>query len=331
MKKFTLLLLIFIAIVCATAFAQETKAPVQVKATTEVSTAPAVTSKPRFDVGIGYWYTWASMDSYVYASSTIPGIWSKGDKISELDNNLDAGLFIVNAEAYLFWRLYVDGFVGWSDFSGEHKDYDWFPDYSSDIYSLSKSDADGNVVTWNANGYFRIIEGKEDKGYLDASIGYFYYSDDIEHIRNSTQVILDYEVVNDSNYLVGHDSQDKYTFDGLRLGARGKIRLHDRVAIKASGGITPWATAKDEAYWNLRGMRIDCEADATIYDFNIGLEFKITKYLFIEGGYKYINLDSDKGDDTRTFDDGSPGFTIEDAFEADGNRGGFYLMGRLKI
>lgn len=328
MKKIKILLIILFIVTCAASFAQQVVAPTQVTTVTIEEKAPPTSSKPRFDIGAGYWYTWASMNSYVYADSTIPGIWSKGDKISELDNDLDAGLFIVNAEAYLFWRLYVDGFVGWRDFDGEHKDYDWFPAISADEWSLSKSDADGDVVTWNANGYFRIIEGKEDKGYLDASLGYIYYRDDIEHLRNSTQVIYLWEVVNEP--IVGHDSQLKYTFDGLRLGVRGKIRLHDRVAIKASGGIAPWAKAKEEGYWNLREMNFDCEADATVYDFNIGLEFKITKYLFIEAGYKYINLDSGKGDDKRTWSDGTKTI-FEDAFEADGDRGGFYAMGRLKI
>lgn len=325
MRKLVLLTIITV-IACATSFAQEVTAPAEVTTTT----APATSAKPRFDIGAGYWYTSGSMDSYVFADSDLLGLWSKGDKISELNNDLDAGLFIVNADVYLFWRLYADAFVGWGDFEGEHKDYDWFPDYSTDIYSLSKSDADGDVITWNANGYFRIIEEKEDKGYLDVSLGYFYYQDDIEHLRNSTQVILNYVVVNDTDYLAGHDSQAKYTFDGLRLGARGKIRLHDRVAIKASGGICPWAYAEEEAYWNLRDMEIDTEADATIFDLNIALEFKITKYLFVEVGYKYINLDSDQGDDTRTWADGSK-TTYEDGWEADGERGGFYAMGRLKI
>lgn len=318
MKKLVLLVII-ISSICATAFAQEAAAP-----------APTSEVKPRFDVGAGYWWTSASMDSFVFADSDEPGYWLEGDKISELNNDLDAGLFVINAEAYLFWRLYADGFIGWGDFEGEHKDYDWYPEISPDPVSLSKSDADGDVTIWNINGYVRILEQTEDKGYLDISLGYLSYQDDIEHLRNSTQVILDYEVINDTELLAGHDSQSKFTFDGIRLGARGKIRLHDRIAIKVSGGIVPWADAEEDAFWNLREMDIKGEADGTIFDLNIGLEFKINKYLFVEVGYKYFNLDSDRGDDTRTFSDGST-FTIEDGWEAEGERGGFYAMGRLKI
>ncbi len=254
-----------------------------------------------------------------------------------MNNDLDAGLFIINAEAYLFWRLYADAFVGWGDFEGEHKDYDWFPRYDTDARQLSKSDADGDVTTWNINGYFRIIEEPEDKGYLDVSLGYLYYQDDIEHIRNSTLVIYWWETVNIP--IAGHDSQDQYTFDGLRFGARGKIRLHNRVAIKAGGGIVPWLDVENEKFWNLRddlgeppGLDIKGEAEGTALDLNIGIEVKITKNFFIEAGYKYINLDSDNGDlDWDWISTPGVDETTEDNWNVEAERSGFYAMARLKI
>ena len=332
MKKISLIaILVLTTFVCGLAFTQEVEIT-EVTEVTEVTTVtPAEPAKQRFDIGAGYWYTWSSLDSFVYASpqdSATGILYASGDKISELNNDLDAGLFIVNAEAWIWWRFYVDGFVGWGKFEGEHDDSDWLTLLSSDKWSLSKSDADGDVTTWNLNGYLRIIEEPEDKGYLDIALGYFYYRDDIEHLRNSTLLISNWAVTNSP--IVGHDSSDRYTFDGIRLGARGKIRLHDRVAVKASGGICPWLDVKNKGYWNLRGMDIDSSADGTALDLNIGLEFKLTKNLFIEAGYKYISLDSDIGDDTRTLADGTR-IKLEDSFEARGDRGGFYAMGRLKI
>lgn len=336
MKNIFLLVLVILSFYGIT-FAQEISAPVDV-----TTTAPAPEVKQRFSIGAGYWYTNASMDSFVYDADL-------GGKISELNNDLDAGLFVINAEAYLFWRLYADVFIGWGDFEGDHRDSDWilpgevfidsitWGDVAdilgldlSQPYSVTVSDADGDVTIWNINGYVRVIEQPENKGYLDVSLGYFYYQDDIEHLHNSTWVTYFWETINDTEALAGHDSQSKFTFDGIRLGVRGKVRLHDRIAIKASGGIVPWADVEEDAYWNLREMDIKGEADGTIFDLDIGLEFKVTKNLFIEAGYKYINLDSDRGDDTRTWADGST-ITLEDGFAAEGERGGFYAMGRLKI
>lgn len=295
-------------------------------------------AKQRFDIGAGYWYTNATTDYFAYASETdlFGGLfYMKGDKISELNNDLDAGLFIVDMDAWLWWRFYADGSIGWGEFEGEHTDSDWLPRFDSSLMQFSESDADGDVVTWNVNGRLRLIEEPEDKGYLDASLGYFYYRDDIEHLRNSTITTYFWESVNAP--IAGHDSSDKYTYDGIRLGLKGKIRLHDRVAIKAGGGLCPWLNVKDEKFWNLRadfgppaGMEATIEADGTAFDLTAGLEFKITKNLFVEAGYKYINLDSDIGDDDRHWLSGVD-TTFDDAGEVEAERGGFYAMGRLKI
>lgn len=331
MKKISFVAAIVLAsFVCGLISAQ------QVTEVTEVTTVtPVEPAKQRFDIGAGYWYTWASLDYYAYASSDVPGYYLTGDKISELNNDIDAGLFIVNAEAWIWWRLYVDGFVAWGDFEGDHDDSDWYPQYSTDLLSFSSSDADGDVVTWNVNGLLRIIDEPEDKGYLDVSLGYFYYRDDIEHLRNSTLLITSY--VNVNTPIAGHDSSDEYTFSGLRLGVRGKIRLHDRVAIKLNAGLCPWLDMDDEKFWNLRddyglpaGMEAEIDTEGSSFDLTLGVEFKITKNLFIEGGYKYMNFDSDIGDDDRSWRSGVS-VTYEDAGEMEAERGGFYGMGRLKF
>lgn len=340
MKKLKLLLIMLFVITCSAVFGQQAVTTGQVTTTVTEEKAPPTSSKPRFDVGAGYWWTNARINYKLYASEPW---WSggvfladRGDKVSELDNDLNAGLFVVNADAYLFWRLYVGGFVGWRDFDGEHTDSDWLPQYRSDLMQYSVSDAKGNVTTWDANAYLRLIEEKDNKGYLDISAGYFYYCDDIKHLQNSTITIANWTPVNIP--IVGHDSQDKYTFDGLRLGARALIRPLDRIAVKLDCGIIPWLGVDNEKFWNLRddygnppGLKINGTADGFAFDLTLGLEIKITKNLFIEGGYKYINLETDKGNLKWDWIARSGIEGTEDKWDVEGHRGGFYAMGRLKI
>jgi opacity protein-like surface antigen len=306
----------------------------------EKNTAPNTSSWPRVSVAGGYWWTDAKLDVQFLASEPEVSngvlLANKGDKISELNNDLDAGLYVVTAEAYLFWRLYVDGFVGWNDFSGEHQDSDWLPAYNPKLWYFSESDATGNVATWDANAYIRLIEEKEDKGYLDVGLGYFYYKDDIEHIENSAFKVAEWQPVNIPLY--GHDSSDEFKFDGLRIGAKALIRLHDRVAIRLNGGVVPWLMVENHRYWNLRedfgpppGLRDYGEADGFAFDIDLGLEFKITKNFYVQGGFKYIDLSADGGKLKTTWD-AMPGYVQTlDHFDVDAHRGGFYIMGRVKI
>lgn len=328
MRKVTLLAVSVFAF-CTTSFAEE-------------STVPATSAKPRFSIGAGYWYTTdASLDLKLFAAandSAVGILYNAGDKVSELNNDIDSGLFILNAEAYLVWRLYLDGSLALGNFEGTHQDSDWLSLLDSATWSLTESDADGSTTTWNVNSYLRIVEEEDDKGYLDVSFGYFYYQDDIEHIRNTTIIISGWEVVNTPGPS-GHDSSDKYTFDGIRLGARGKMRFHEKFAVKANVGIVPWLYVENEKFWNLRddlgqppGLEIEGEADGTAFDFDVGIEFSITKNFIIEAGYKYIHLDSDNGDlDWDWIATSGIDFTTEDNWNVDADRGGFYAMGRLRI
>lgn len=331
MKSFLIVVAVLTAFICTQALAQEvTKVTSSTETKTEVKPEE---KKQRISVAAGYWYTWSKLNRYVYAppssEDAFTGIlYNQGDKVSELEYDLDAGMAIVNADLWIWWRFYADGFLGWGSFDGSQEDSDWLTLINSQKWSLSKSDADGDVRTWNANAYLRVIEEPDDKGYLDLGGGYFYYRDDVEHLKNSTQVISNWTVVNTP--IAGHDSQDRYTFDGFRFAARALIRVHKRLAIKFNGGFCPWGNVKDKGYWNLREMNIDAEANATMFDLDIGLEFNFTKNLSIEAGYKYIDLDSDRGNDTRTWSDGTK-ITYTDAFKAEGHRGGFYGMARLSF
>lgn len=330
MKKWLFVLVPALVLICSLSYAEQVQAPTELSASNKC-TLGSTPGWPRIDVGVGYWYTWNKLNSYVWADED----WiedgviyaRKGDKASELENKLDSGMLVINGEAYLFWRLFVDGFVGLGNFKGNHKDYDWYKALDPEPYQLSESDADGKALTWNANANIRLIDGKDQKGYLDLSLGYQYYRDNIEHLRNSTLLIYNYESVDIP--INGHDSQDKYTFDGFRLGARGRCQLIERLALKGNVGLVPWMKAENNAYWNLRDTYFDSTADGTSFDATLALEFKITKNLFIEAGYKYMYFDTGKGPEKVTMGDESE--TYDDAFSVDATRHGFYAMGRLKI
>jgi hypothetical protein len=309
---------------------------------TNVSTQETKSSVswPRIDVGAGYWWTQSNLDMKLYASEpwVENGIMlaNTGDKVSELNNELDSGLFVVNAEAYLFWKLYVDGFIGWNSFEGKHKDSDWLPQYDTSLMQFSESDANGNIATWNANAYIRLIDNKDKKGYLDFGLGYFYYRDNIEHIENSTISVLNWETVNIP--IPGHDSSDDYKFDGFRICTKAMVKPHERVAIKFAGGIVPWLSVSDNKFWNLRddfgepaGLTIKGDADGFAFDFNVALEIKILQNFYIEGGYKYISLSATDGNLKWRWDARPDVESDADSWDVDAGRGGFYAMGRIKI
>lgn len=327
MKKVIFLLCIVFIIGCVFASAQETAGQASGK-------------KPRFDVGAGYWYTWASLDNEHVAVRDNPGFWLKGQKVEEINYDNDGGLFIVNADAYLFWRLYADGLIGWGDIDdAEQVISEWSPVISSAKETESISDANGDVTTWNINGHFRVLEKPEDNNYLDLSLGYLYYQDDFEELPNLIEIISNFETVN--NPISGADEDsDKYTFDGIRLGARARLKFHERFAVKGNIGISPWLDAEREARFNLNaspndpnvlGNDIDAESDAFGIDAAIGIEFKVTENIFIEAGYKYINIDSDVGDRTYSWADGTVLEFDSGWKNAEVERGGIYAMGRVKI
>jgi hypothetical protein len=286
---------------------------------------------PWADIGVGYWHTNSKLNSYVYA----PADWVEngslrayqGDVISKLRNKLGSEMLLINAEAHIFWRLYVDGFVGLGDFGGEHKDYDWQPQERPDLISLSASDADGIVRTWNVNGNIRLLEDPRKKFYLDLALGYLFYRDDITHLHNTTLEIAGYQ--QEYTWLAGHNSSDKYTFQGFRIGLRGKMEVLKGIAVKANAGVVPGLTGENRGYWNLREIDFLGDTNGVGCDLTGGLEFSITKHLSIEGGYKYMRFITHEGDQTTTTIDGTTKHLNGCSFDAE--RGGFYVMGRIRI
>jgi len=343
MKKLFIILTIVFSFFCSISYAQKAPAKSKTKAVAKVST------KQHFSIGAGYWYTNGELNLNLYADKDTYGIFYykggwyyglvdvKGERVSKLDYDTDAGLFIVNVNAWLWWRFYADASIGWGNIDGGLGDSDWYSQIDANRMHFSKSDAEGDMKIWNINGYLRIIEEPNDKGYLDLSIGYMYYKDDINPIKNGTQILYFWETINAP--LTGEDSSDKYKFDGLRLGARAKIRLNKRLAIKASAGVCPWANVNKDQFWNLRndlgnppGLKISGSANATMFDCSAGLEFEITKNLFIEAGYKYINLDSDNGNlDWNWVATSGTDIKTSNNWNVNGHRGGFYAMGRVKF
>jgi outer membrane protease len=329
MRKFSVLLVILSFVMCATAISAELSQEGVVVQTKEETTAPTTSSSPRFNIGAGYMYTWGSLNTTLNASEDFYPFFLKGDKISQLDYKTDAGMFIINSDAFLFWRLYLDAFVGIGDIQdGEQTDTDWMWQISDQKWLESKSAADGNVNTWNVNVNFRVIEEKDDKGYFDLCLGYLYYRDDITNITDLVYYIENWEPVYDP--IAGHDSSDKYTFDGFRLGGRAKIRMSERFALVGNIGFMPWMDAERSGYWNLRYMDISGDTRGTAFDLMAGVEFKITKFLFVEVGYKYMSFDTNEGDYFHTID--GVKYEYRNGWgSTEATRSGVYAMGKLKF
>ena len=94
----------------------------------------------------------------------------------------------------------------------------------------------------------------------------------------------------------------------------------------------------ESAFWNLRrdfgmprGLKMDTvDAEASGADLNVCVEFQLTKNIFMECGYRYINLDSEVCDRTYNWLSGVVRNYGEN-FETEIERDGFYAMGRMKF
>jgi hypothetical protein len=286
----------------------------------------------RFEFGVGAWPTTGRLDSFVYASDEWfeGGILraKQGDTLSHLQNKLNSTMIIMDIGAYLFGFLYADASLGAGQFRGQHKDYDWWPQYRSDYSSLYFSSADGNTITWDANAELRCIDWNAGKSFVDLSLGYLYYRDSIVHLHDTTTVVAQsFQPSNEP--LAGHDSQDKYTFDGFRIGARMRWEVFDRIAFKGRAGVLPWMNAVNIGWWNLRSAKFESNANGAAVDLMGGFEFRITKNFLIEAGYKYMYLKSYRGMQ-RAYLDSTASYN-EKAFSAKAERSGFYFMGRLTM
>ena len=295
------------------------------------TTHAATPERDRFEIGVGAWPTTGRLDSFVYA----PDEWivgdvlqaNRGDTISMLQNKLNSTMIIMDIGAYLFGFVYADASMGLGQFSGKHKDYDWYPQERFDLTSLSYSSADGNTMTWDANAELRCVDWNAGKSFVDLSLGYLYYRDSIVHLHDSTGVINDYNPTGIP--IEGHDSQDKYTFDGFRIGGRLRWEIFDRIAFKGRAGVMPWMNAINKGWWNLRQIEFLGTSEGVAVDLMGGFEFRITKNFLIEAGYKYMNFRSYKGMQRTHTRDGE--FYHEHGFSAQAERSGFYFMGRLTM
>ena len=287
----------------------------------------------RFQMGVGAWPTTGRLDSFVYQA--VGSQWieggilraNPGDTISKLQNKLNSTMVIMDFDMHLFSFLYLDASMGVGGFGGEHRDYDWEPRNSSSLSSLSFSSADGYSMVWDANAELRCVDWNAGKSFVDLSLGYLYYRDNIRQLHNSTTTISEYNPVNIP--MEGHDSQDKYTFDGFRIGSRVRVEIFDRIAFKGRAGVLPWMNAVNKGYWNLWPKEFLGTARGAAYDLMGGFEFRITKNFLMEAGYKYMYFSSDKGMQ-RVRSPGSESYN-EDGFSANASRCGFYFMGRLTM
>jgi len=331
-RRVVLIIVILVSLISSQARAQERTTIFKELLSSKKTTNKIGAETERFEIGVGAWPTTGRLDSFVYQNAGSQWIENglranPGDKISQLQNKLNSTMVIMDVGMYLFSFLYADASMGVGGYGGEHRDYDWQPQFRSDFSSLSYSSANGYSMEWDANAELRCVDWNDGKSFVDLSLGYLYYRDSIRHLHNSTMTISNYASVNTP--LEGHDSQDKYTFDGFRIGSRVRVEVFDRVAFKGKVGVLPWMNAVNKGYWNLRQTSFLGTARGAAYDLMGGFEFRITKNFLIEAGYKYMYFQSDKGTQ-RTRSPGEESYS-DNGFAANASRSGFYFMGRIAI
>lgn len=164
------------------------------------------------------------------------------------------------------------------------------------VSNLSHSTSSGSLNFLGANAYLRVYHTRSTS--FDLSIGYLFlkssvdYSDPNLKISNYLPSALSWQELWLTYNLIHH---------GIRLGARGEVRLNNSLSIKAGAGVIPLL----QAYYDglrfperpIAQQRIEgIDADGLGLDAIISAEFAPYKSLVFLLGYKYISFET-KGRD----------------------------------
>jgi hypothetical protein len=227
------------------------------------------------------------------ASSGSPSV------LSELTwRGVDSVVNEVHAEA-VWKRLVLHGALGVGAIQeGVFIDNDYAADDRQGRFSATRSDVTGNALVYvQIDAGLRLLTWKQlaahVPGYLDAFVGYQFWSEDYEASgAKGTSTLSDDRVA----------VQETFRFHSIRVGAQAQVPLYRGLALRVGGAYLPWTRSEME---DEHPQRTDLHQDPSFsadaeggmgYQLEAGLIYRLRRpRLSIEAGYRYWRINSGEG------------------------------------
>ncbi|MEW6185020.1 MAG: hypothetical protein AB1585_04680 [Thermodesulfobacteriota bacterium] len=208
-------------------------------------------------------------------------------------------------------------------FNGQGTDTDY---QSGDLYHRSRFDVDGETAFWLIDLQTAFSSAGKQRWVLKPFLGWQHYEDRLKMTNGCwTQLYGEATQIE----ILGLDSRYDFTWDALRIGAKGEIELlegfHQRtrsLIIKSHLALFPYIEYRGRGVWNLReDFKKDPsfihEADTAGIlglDWGLSLVYKPLKHLEFEGGGRLITFYAESGRDRTYFSNGAVvDVTLEEA------------------
>jgi hypothetical protein len=232
---------------------------------------------------------------------------------SEVEYPLDGNYYLFGAE-YSFLagrsRFAVDVNYGFSeDIDGTTKDWDWlWSDPEPLVFAETDADADSDL--FNANVYYRLW-GWGPRNSVDVFVG---YHNQKHSFTNSNARILIPDLFSASGKVAEYEME----FNGVRAGLRTEMAISPRFSVMANLAFLPFVDVDTNGKWLLRDLTFSQNADGYGVDFDLLLEFMITRNVSLVGGLKYVFLRATEGEESGS-EAGVPygPFDVVDEIESD--------------
>lgn len=212
---------------------------------------------------------------------------------SQLEYPMDGDFMLFGAE-YAFRalgsRVSVDLNYGFSEnIGGTTRDWDWgWYEPEPLIYAETDTDGDSDFVTGNV--YYRLWEwGRRNS--IDAFLGY--------HGQENSFTNCDVRVLVPEYFTApGKVAEYEMDFDGVRAGLRTNAAVAPRLSLRGNLGFIPYASFDASGKWLLRDLYISQSGDGWGVDFDVYLDFEVTRNIALFAGLKYLYLCATHGEES---------------------------------
>ncbi len=262
-----------------------------------------------FKVKAQYWRSDGSAMFRDVGFDPMVGLWE-----SELEFPMEGDFVIFGAEysflAERVGRFAVDLNYGFSeDLEGTTKDWDWvWDDPEPLVYAESDTDGDSDFLTTNV--YYRLM-GWGPKNSVDVFVGYHNQENSFTNTNGRVLTPVYFAAA-------GKVAEYEMKINGVRAGLRMELALWPRFSIEGNLAFIPFADFEAEGKWLFRDLSFSQSADGYGVDFDLLLDFEVTKNIDIVAGLKYLFLRATDGEESGV-SEGIPygPFGIVDEMESD--------------